>query len=60
MLRYYRQHRLERLEQVRAALADGAQTAADVVRIVYADVDPAVWPAAEQSVRSQLDYLQRQ
>ena len=59
VLRYYRQHRLERLEQVRAALADGAQTAADVVRIVYADVDPAVWPAAEQSVRSQLDYLQR-
>jgi hypothetical protein len=24
---------------------------------VYADVDRAVWPAAELSVRAQLDYL---
>jgi hypothetical protein len=25
--------------------------------MVYADVDRRVWPAAEQSVRAQLDYL---
>jgi hypothetical protein len=25
--------------------------------VVYADVDRALWPAAEQSVRAQLDYL---
>jgi Beta-lactamase associated winged helix domain len=24
---------------------------------VYADVDKSLWPAAEQSVRAQLDYL---
>jgi hypothetical protein len=24
---------------------------------VYADVDPVLWPAAELSVRAQLDYL---
>jgi glyoxylase-like metal-dependent hydrolase (beta-lactamase superfamily II) len=30
-----------------------------VVEIVYADVDPVLWPAAELSVRAQLDYLQR-
>jgi hypothetical protein len=29
-----------------------------VVRVVYADVDPVLWPAAELSVRAQLDYLQ--
>ena len=28
-----------------------------VVEQVYADVDPALWPAAELSVRAQLDYL---
>jgi glyoxylase-like metal-dependent hydrolase (beta-lactamase superfamily II) len=51
------QHRLERLDQVRDALRQGAETPEDVVRIVYADVDPAVLVAAEWSVRSQLDYL---
>lgn len=51
------QHRLERLEQVRAALAQGAETPEEVVAIVYADVDPAVRWAALWSVRAQLDYL---
>jgi len=46
-----------RLEQVRAALADGAVDAKDVVRRVYADVDRVLWSAAERSVRAQLDYL---
>lgn len=57
VLRHYRRHRLQRLDQVRQAVAGGARSAMDVVRIVYAEVDPAVWPAAEQSVRAQLDYL---
>jgi hypothetical protein len=25
--------------------------------MIYTDVDPSVWPAAEWSVRAQLDYL---
>ena len=29
-----------------------------VVELVYADVDPILWGAAELSVRAQLDYLQ--
>lgn len=58
-LAVYRRHRLERLEQVRAAVAAGARTAAEVVTRVYADVDRSVWPAAEQSVRAQLDFLER-
>jgi glyoxylase-like metal-dependent hydrolase (beta-lactamase superfamily II) len=33
--------------------------ARDVVRMVYADVDERLWPAAELSVRAQLEYLQR-
>jgi glyoxylase-like metal-dependent hydrolase (beta-lactamase superfamily II) len=57
VLDYYIAHRKERLEQVRAALAAGARTPAEVVAIVYADVDRELWPAAEQSVRAQLDYL---
>ncbi len=57
VLERYVAHRHERLEQVRAALGAGAQTADDVVRRVYADVDEALWPAAAQSVRAQLDYL---
>lgn len=53
----YLAHRAERLEQVRAALASGASTPAEVVAVVYADLDPALRPAAELSVRAQLDHL---
>ncbi|WP_054816821.1 MBL fold metallo-hydrolase [Nocardia arizonensis] len=57
--RYYIAHRHERLAQVRAALGqlgDDAD-AMDVVRVVYADVDQRLWPAARSSVRAQLEYL---
>ena len=56
-LDYYIGHRRERLDQVRAAMATGASTPAEIVAVVYVDVDRALWPAAEQSVRAQLDYL---
>jgi glyoxylase-like metal-dependent hydrolase (beta-lactamase superfamily II) len=56
-LDYYLAHRAERLDQVRAAQAAGARTAAEIVAMIYADVDPSLWPAAEWSVRAQLDYL---
>jgi len=56
---HYLTHRQERLEQVRSALASlGPRASArQIVEVVYADVDPAVWPAAELSVRAQLAYL---
>lgn len=54
---YYLAHRAERLAQVRAAVEAGATTAREVVERVYADVDRVLWPAAEQSVRAQLEYL---
>jgi glyoxylase-like metal-dependent hydrolase (beta-lactamase superfamily II) len=57
--RRYLAHREERLEQVRAALRElgPAATARQVVERVYADVDRVLWPAAEASVRAQLEYL---
>lgn len=55
--RAYLIHRKQRLAQVRAALESGDGTAEEIVRRVYAGVDQALWPAAEQSVRAQLAYL---
>ncbi|MBW8802248.1 MAG: MBL fold metallo-hydrolase [Catenulisporales bacterium] len=57
VIEFYLAHREQRLAQVRAALAAGDRTAAEVVDRVYADVDPAVRFAAEMSVRAQLEYL---
>ncbi|MGH3345588.1 MAG: MBL fold metallo-hydrolase [Nocardioides sp.] len=64
-LDHYIAHRAERLEQVEAAVAqlraggvgDATRLPRQVVEIVYADVDPVLWGAAELSVRAQLDYL---
>ena len=55
----YLAHREERLAQVSAALgALGPDATAEaIVEQVYADVDRALWPAAELSVRAQLAYL---
>ena len=55
--RYYLDHRAQRLDEVRAALAAGDSEPRQVVERVYADVPRAVWPAAELSVRAQLEYL---
>jgi glyoxylase-like metal-dependent hydrolase (beta-lactamase superfamily II) len=57
VVRFYLAHRAERLEQVRAAVAQGAVTARDVVERVYTDVPRSVWPAAELSVAAQLEFL---
>jgi glyoxylase-like metal-dependent hydrolase (beta-lactamase superfamily II) len=57
ILDYYLTHRAERLDQVRSALAVGAKTPAEIVAMIYTDVDRSLWPAAEWSVRAQLDYL---
>jgi len=68
VLDHYLAHRAERLAQVAAALAQLQEQphpegiAADelprrVVEIVYADVDPVLWGAAELSVRAQLAHL---
>ena len=65
----YLAHRQQRLDQVRGALRDLHAVAREggtfphetlartIVEIVYADVDPVLWGAAELSVRAQLAYL---
>jgi glyoxylase-like metal-dependent hydrolase (beta-lactamase superfamily II) len=55
----YLAHRAQRLGQVRAALETLGPdaTARQVVEDVYADVDRALWDAAELSVQAQLAYL---
>jgi hypothetical protein len=62
-VRAYREHRNERLAQVRAALAalgltpEARHAVDEVVVRVYADVDPSVRGAARQSVAAQLAFL---
>ena len=57
VLDFYLTHRAERLDEVRAAVAAGDRTPAEIVPRVYAAVDPALWPFAQSSVRAQLRYL---
>jgi glyoxylase-like metal-dependent hydrolase (beta-lactamase superfamily II) len=71
VLDHYLTHRRERLDQVRDALRslhadarsgvplDHEALPRRIVEVVYADVDPVLWPAAELSVRAQLAYLAR-
>jgi glyoxylase-like metal-dependent hydrolase (beta-lactamase superfamily II) len=56
---FYQRHRQERLRQVRDAVRTlGPEaTPRQVVELVYAEVDRAVWDAAEWSVSAQLEYL---
>ncbi|MDV9190233.1 MBL fold metallo-hydrolase [Streptomyces sp. SR27] len=54
---FYLAHRAGRLAQVETAVENGHRTPAEVVAHVYADVDRSLWPAAELSVRAQLEYL---
>jgi glyoxylase-like metal-dependent hydrolase (beta-lactamase superfamily II) len=56
-LDYYLTHRAERLAEVQGAIAAGDRTLAEIVARVYAEVDKALWPFAEWSVRAQLEYL---
>ncbi|MBT0567167.1 MBL fold metallo-hydrolase [Williamsia sp. CHRR-6] len=60
--RYYKKHREDRIDQIRAVLDELDITAAQakpmkIVRRVYADVDKKLWPAARMSVKAQLEYL---
>ncbi|WP_046730347.1 MBL fold metallo-hydrolase [Streptomyces humi] len=54
---FYLAHRAHRLAQVETAVENGHRGPAEVVAHVYADVDRSLWPAAELSVRAQLEYL---
>ena len=53
----YLGHRRARLAEVEEVVRGGVTDAPAIVAIVYADVPREVWPAAELTVRAQLDYL---
>jgi glyoxylase-like metal-dependent hydrolase (beta-lactamase superfamily II) len=55
---FYLAHRAHRLAQVETAVENGYRAPEAVVERVYADVDRSLWPAAELSVRAQLEYLE--
>ncbi|MFJ1972399.1 MBL fold metallo-hydrolase [Streptomyces sp. NPDC087903] len=55
---FYLAHRAHRLAQIETAVENGHRTPSEVVAHVYADVDRSLWPAAELSVRAQLEYLE--
>ena len=55
---FYLAHRAHRLAQVETAVEGGCRTPAEVVAHVYTDVDRSLWPAAELSVRAQMEYLE--
>ncbi len=57
VVRYYLDHRAFRERQILAVLADGPATPREIVEVVYADVDPGLWPAAEASTRAALERL---
>lgn len=62
VLDHYSAHRHERLDEIRSALRGGAQTAADIVAVVYPQLSEhgdgeILYRAALRSSRAQLDYL---
>jgi glyoxylase-like metal-dependent hydrolase (beta-lactamase superfamily II) len=57
VVRSYLDHRSERLEQVRAAIAARGTDVDAVVETVYADIPRELWPMARLSVQAQMDYL---
>ncbi len=57
ILTAYLDHRIARLDDIRAAVAAGAGSTAEVVALVYVNTPRELWPAAELSVRAQLQHL---
>jgi glyoxylase-like metal-dependent hydrolase (beta-lactamase superfamily II) len=57
VVRYYLDHRAQRLAQVRAAVTLRGSSVDGVLEAVYSDVSPELRPMARLSVQAQLDYL---
>jgi glyoxylase-like metal-dependent hydrolase (beta-lactamase superfamily II) len=60
LAREYLAHREQRLAQVRAAVAAGADSAEAIVAAVYPEIAPEVRFAALWSARAQLEHLRRE
>jgi glyoxylase-like metal-dependent hydrolase (beta-lactamase superfamily II) len=59
-IREYIQHRLEREQQVLAALRAGRNTIGDITQMIYVDVSAALQRVAEFSVQAHLEKLMRE
>jgi glyoxylase-like metal-dependent hydrolase (beta-lactamase superfamily II) len=59
-IREYIKHRLEREQQVIAALRSGRQTIGDITQTIYADISGALQRVAEFSVQAHLEKLMRE
>jgi glyoxylase-like metal-dependent hydrolase (beta-lactamase superfamily II) len=58
-IREYIKHRLEREQQVLAALRSGRNSIGDITQSIYVDVSPALQRVAEFSVQAHLEKLMR-
>ena len=58
-IREYIKHRLEREQQVLAALRNGRNSIGDITELIYVDVSPALQRVAEFSVQAHLEKLMR-
>ena len=58
-IREYIKHRVEREQQVLAALRDGRNTIGDITQSIYADMSAALQRVAEFSVQAHLEKLMR-
>jgi hypothetical protein len=56
----YKAHRRAREHQIIERLEAGPSTIAEMVPVIYAEVDQRLWPAASMSVLAHLLHLYRQ
>jgi glyoxylase-like metal-dependent hydrolase (beta-lactamase superfamily II) len=57
VIEWYLAHRLQRHEEIYGAIAGGASTIAEIVQVVYADVDSSLHPLAARSVGAHITLL---
>lgn len=57
VIEWYLAHRMQRHEEIYAAVSNGADTIGDVVEVVYADVDSSLHPLAARSVDAHVTLL---
>jgi len=57
---WYLAHRMQRHEEILAAISSGADTVPDIVAVVYADVHPSLHPLAARSVQAHVTLLSDQ
>jgi glyoxylase-like metal-dependent hydrolase (beta-lactamase superfamily II) len=60
VISWYLAHRMQREQEILAAVATGARNVDEIVEVVYRDVDRALFPLARQSVTAHVGKLKRE